>query len=541
MSTSNTAALQAPRTDPMPAFFLRIFHAYEWIARRELLACAVVLLFTLGFRAALLPWFPEPVPSIHDEFGYLLAGDTFASGRVTNPPHPMWRHFQTFHELMQPTYSSKYPVMQGLTLAFGEKFFGDPWIGVFLSTGLLCAALCWMLQGWMTPNLALLGGLLAAIHIGIFDYWMNSYWGGSLAAIGGALGLGALVRIWRKQQAVHWVTFAVGLSILMHSRPWEGAVLGAEMVGLLAWAWRKFPADYRAKCRRALLPAGAVLAAAIGFQLYLDFRITGHALTLPPTEYNHQHRIAPVFVFMNMRPPTPDEYYLRDGPEWETGLWQRARQDPLGSTLEKFGDIYNFFFGLWPLLVPALVWPYRLRTPEEKAIVILLVLFLLIAIAPVTITFAHYAAPAAALLYARFLQTMGRLNGWRAAGRPLGPAVNVFLVTLLLHQFATNLGAAVKGGAGGTEFSLARAAMVRELAAMPGKQLVIVHYAADQSPFEEWVWNRADIDGSHTVWARELTPQQDSRLLAYFADRRVWLMDASRHPFKLVPYPGPGR
>src|SRR5579862_3995960 len=236
----------------------RLFHGYEWIARREMLACAVVMFLTLGIRAALLPWYPVPLPAIHDEFSYLLAADTFASGHVANPPHPMWQHFETFHELMQPVYASKYPPLQGLVLAFGQKVFNQPWAGVFLSMGFLAAAICWMLQGWVTPNLALLGGLLFLLRVGIFSYWMNSYWGGAVAGIGGALVLGALPRIWRGTQPRHLITFACGLAILMHSRPWEGAVLGAASLGVLVWMWRGFSAGLRGRLFRSAVPAVAI-------------------------------------------------------------------------------------------------------------------------------------------------------------------------------------------------------------------------------------------------------------------------------------------
>jgi hypothetical protein len=521
----------------------RLLAAYEALSHRELLACSTVLVLTLAIRGLVLPVFPVPDPATHDEFSYLLAGDTYASGRLVNPTHPMWQHFETIHELMQPVYASKYPPLQGLVLAFGEKIFGLPWAGVYLSAGLMCFFVCWTLQGWLTPNAALLGAILFMLRVGIFSYWMNSYWGGAVPAIGGALVLGGLVRVWRRSQPMHLLTVAVGLAILMHSRPFEGAVLGALAFGCLVWLWRGFPSDLRSndflkRCLRAAIPATAILLVSLGAVAYVDYRVTGNVLTMPHALYARQYEVAPMFAFLPLRPePVYRHASIREVfTGWNVWVWRTAREDVLNAALGKISDFYNFFFGLWPLLVPPLIWPYRLKSTEERITVALLIAFVAIANLPLIGIQAHYAAPIAALMYVRFMQTLSRLYDWRPAGHPVGFAAGVFFVTLCGYQFVDTLNFFVRNRPPVSLFTVKRAEVLHQLESQAGKQLVLVRYAEKHNVHEEWVWNRADIDGSGMVWAREMGPQKDAELLDYFHGRHVWLLEADASPPRLTAY-----
>jgi hypothetical protein len=84
---------------------------------------------------------------------------------------------------------------------------------------------------------------------------------------------------------------------------------------------------------------------------------------------------------------------------------------------------------------------------------------------------------------------------------------------------------------------LKRAGILRQLERSGQRNLVLVRYdTIRHDTGDEWVYNDADIDGSPVVWARELDRESNTRLMQYFAGRRVWLVEPDVAVPRVVPY-----
>ena len=529
------------------------------LARRRALSVLVVFGLALGIRAALLPNLPVPKPGIHDDFGYLLAADTFVHGRLANPTHPMWIHFESIHINQKPTYMPMYYAAQGLVMALGQVVTGNPWIGVWLSAAAMCAAICWMLQGWLPPGWALLGGLLAVMRLATFTYWVNSYCGGALAAIGGALVLGALTRIKRRRRVQDALLMGVGLALLANTRPYESLFFGIPIgVAVLMWILGKHRPPWGPLASRIVLPMGLLLAVTVAGMAYFFWRVTGSPFRIPYQVNLDTYVAVPYFPWqpLNLKHEyhhlVLERFYLHG---WQMYFYYHARRAPFDVLAWKLADIYRFFLGpvlALPLVVMLAVNPwqfFRKSITGKTGFLVAVCGATFFGVALPIYFIAHYAAPITASIYALVLQGMRHLRLWRWRGKRAGlglvraiPAICVllFLLRTVAPQLHIPTPVEWKHTWDSEHYqNLDRAKALAQLEALPGDHLVIVRYNQYHNVDNEWVYNRADIDTAKIVWARDMGDSGNQELVRYFPQRRVWLAEPDLAPPRLSPYPVP--
>src|SRR5579875_570979 len=552
-------------------WFEAIEQSFGRLAKRRGLSVLVVGLTALALRAALLPILPIPQPLIQDEFAYLLGADTFAHGRLTNPTPTMWTHFESLMILMRPTYNSKYPPAQSFFLAIGQVLMGHPFWGVWLSVGLMCAAITWMLQAWMGEGWALLGGLFAVVRISAFSYWADTYMGGAVAAFGGALAMGALPRIRQEHRVRNAVLMGVGLAILANSRPYEGVVFSLPIAfALFAWMLGKRRPPLWISLRQIVLPLSVVLGLTAAWMAYYNWRVTGDPLKLPYQEYQAQYDPTPYFLWQSEK-PLP-KYRHPEMKEWqeEVDLHDfRAAKTPFGllvNEVRKLVLIWVLYVGplfslLLVLAIVTLPYGFSVNNISERSRFIIVALAVSLAGWVVEAYFyPQYAAPATCLFFALPLMGMCRLCNWRYQGKPRGLFIVRSAPVVTLAVFLLRVGASPLhlrptlnytpwGPFNYRSLGIGRRPIVARLQEQPGTQIVLVRCAPRLFDTDlhkeriwppwgiwEWVYNSADIDSQKVIWAHDMGPEKNEELIRYYKDRRAWLLFADDDPPRRVPY-----
>lgn len=477
-------------------------------------------------------------PEVHDEFSYLLAADTFLQGRLANPMPQFWEHFESFHILVNPSYASKYPPAQGLALAAGTLVGGHPVVGVWLSNALMCGAIAYLLVAWLPRRWAALGAALAVVQFSIGGYWAQEYWGGAMAAAGGALVYGAARRLAEIPRLSDSLLLVTGMVILANSRPFEGALVAfpaALVVAYGGWSSRG-EARRRWLCLVAL-PAGLLLATAAGGMAWYNYRVTGDPFQLPHALHAESYLFVPLFLFSEIG-AVPDFLHpaMEKAARWEALMYERQSSPAalLGAITWKLGPQWH-----WYLHVPGTIALMGLvRTAWDR--------WTALAALAVAVTVAahwllstygglpHYLAPAAGLVV--FLQGRG-LQGWstlRLGGRTVGVGAAILVLVATLPQLIVRT---LDSRPHESSWAQGRADFVESLRALPGQHLVIVRYGPRHIFHEEWVYNGAELEAEPVLFARAIDSDRDRRLIESFPDRQAWLLRVTAKGARWAPHP----
>ena len=521
----------------------------ERLAGRTAWWLAILAILPVALRLLLLPNHPVPTPDIYDEFGHLLVADTLRHWRLANPPNALPQFFETFFVLQEPTYSSIYPVGQGAMLALGWTVFGVPWAGVLMATGAFCALCYWMLRGWTTPGWALAGGLLAVMEFGPLNLWTNCYWGGALTASAGTLVFGALPRLRQGDRTRDAAALGVGLAVHLLTRPYESVFLA---LGVALFFLPTVRRRERARAlRKPLAVAALAVLPAIGITLLQNRQVTGSWTTLPYVLSQYQYGVPAALTFQASPVPhrqlTPQQeldYKMQLG-------FRGAHPETVGSYLARLCyrvRFYRFFFAspLY-LALPAFLW--ALSQARYRWVLLWVTLFALgINFFP-AFQF-HYLGGVTCLFVLISVEGLKQLSRLQLGSYAAGALAAQLLFLFCAAQFALWYTAHIFDN---TEWSLAvrryetwqtinhdepgrRMLVNAELAKLPDKLLVFVRYWPRHIFQDEWVYNRADIDGARVVWARDLGPEEDDKLVRLLGGRNVWLLEPDARPPRLAVY-----
>lgn len=474
-----------------------------------------------------------PAPGMHDEFAYLLAGDTFASGRLTNPTPAHWQHFETFHVLLEPTYQAKYPPAQGLFLALGMIVI-HPIVGVWISVLLMIVATVWALRAVLQAEWAFYASLLLLLEMGVASYWAQSYWGGAVAAGGGALVYGAAGRIATGGRRVGAAGLGgVGLAVLANSRPAEGLLLALACGVWVIWATARRTESLRDLWRPFAI-ATAIGLLGVTFAGIYNRAVTGDVTEFPYVLHTTRYGHSPSFFMLPDTSPTetmhPDIDRLNE--VWDLQRARAREQGIQGIALRLFALVRGTAGPAFVLLF-AVPIAWRRRGTRPTLLVLGPVFFLVLL---TTAARQHFLAAGIAPLFGLIGLVAAEVG--KRIERPLGPPLLAALLLLSVMDVGFRYEDLLDRN---DSWASRRQELLTELRETPGRDLIFVHYPDEHIVHRDWVYNRADIPGSEVIWARPIDSESDASLVAAYGDRRVWdlTVDETSEPIDLAERDGP--
>ncbi|MGH9581909.1 MAG: hypothetical protein ACRD4O_03100, partial [Bryobacteraceae bacterium] len=399
------------------------------------------------------------------------------------------------------------------------------------------------------------------------SYWTNSYWGGALTACGGCLVFGSLPRLRETGRWYYGAALGAGFAISLLTRPFESifllgsvvlyfAVMRPNWVAYASGSESAFAGSYRTPTAREGAaaghfqhPAGRVIAAifvaalpGIVLTLAQNKAVTGSWTTLPYELSQYEYGVPATFTFLQN--PTPHrELSHQEKLDYEAQIAVHGNgHEALASYFGRLTHRIRFyrFFLLAPLYIAVAV--FLITAFRSRAALWILATAIIFALATnfYPYFYPHYIAVEACLFLLAAIMGLERLKA-----RYIVQAIVIVCTAHFLFWYGLHLAAGSDIASSMAKYDSwdyidfgdpeGRIAIAHKLAAIPGKQLVFVRYAP-RHMFHDWIHNAADIDQARVVWARDLGPAEDEKLLHYFPNRAAWVVQPDVWPPSLTPY-----
>jgi hypothetical protein len=209
--------------------------------------------------------------------------------------------------------------------------------------------------------------------------------------------------------------------------------------------------------------------------------------------------------------------------------------------------LYRFFF-LPPLYLALLAFLFALRDSNMRRVAVTLAIFALgTNFFPYLLD--HYLAAVTCLFVLVSITGLQQLSRITIRDNPVGQQITLVLTALCLAEFtgwyalhlfeSPSLYPILRyetWDAINHQNPQRRIQVARQLAEIKGPLLVFVRYSPRHIYQNEWVWNNADIDDARIVYARDLGPEEDQKLIRYYPNRQVLLLDPDAYIPQISAY-----
>ncbi len=271
------------------------------------------------------------------------------------------------------------------------------------------------------------------------------------------------------------------------------------------------------------------------FVCYYNYSATGNPMVFAYQQYQKIHGAPQSFYWQTEvpRPPGLEKYpdilamYQWQLDHHNVSNSPRKLLEATGGKIRSFWDFYLQPAWTLPLLFLPFLWRDR-----HIRVLLAITAFVLAGVAVYPFFFPHYIAPLCGVILLAIVQCIRRLRLVELGGRPVGAFLAMGVVAVTVIGFLTPAG----GSAFGSERHSPRSQVEEGLDQRPGEHLVLVRYAPQHSFHFTYVYNGADINSSHVVWARDLGQEKNKEILRYFKGRQAWIFLPDAHPPRLEPY-----